>query len=126
MFKKLAAGLVAAALLAAPVVGNLVSASPADAATITRTKTVKATTVKVARTHRHHARNLRRVHVVGTNVRHARVHPGARMHRVSGYRAATVKRAHVSLRKHPRHVVKIVKGSKQVKQIKQEKTGRAG
>lgn len=129
MLKKLAAGLIAAAVLAVPVLTGT-AVSPAEAATA---KTVSA---KHAKTHRMHRPHVRLVHcyVSAAQARHVRLHAGKRFQRVACYLPNQAK-AHV--RKHVRHAsaavkhVKMVKTAKRThavhaKHIKIVKPGRAG
>jgi hypothetical protein len=117
MLNKLAAGLVAVAMLAAPVVGGLAAATPAAAATTVKVKTVK--------THRHHLRNFRivRCFMTGSQARQVRLHAGKGFQRVACYLPTQAK---LHVRNHVRHAGKPVKHIKQVRHIKPAKTGRVG
>src|ERR1700709_1580602 len=78
MFKIIAAGLVAAAVLAAPVAGALAAST---APTVHKTKVVKAKpfALKTARLHRHRIGDPRHVRIVNAKVKHARLHAAPRV-----------------------------------------------
>jgi hypothetical protein len=127
MFKIIAAGLVAAAVLAAPVAGALAAST---APTVHKTKVVKAKpfALKTARLHRHRIGDPRHVRIVNANVKHARVHAPPRV-RIGARHGTAVRHAHVPVRKHPQPAttaVKPVKTIKTVKQLRQAKPGRTG
>lgn len=121
MLNKLGAGLIAAALLAAPMIGSLATASPAAAAT----PTVKT---KIAKMHRHHLRRFRMVqcYMTGSQARYVRLHAGHRFQRVACYLPAKVKVAKLHIRNGARHIAKHVKLVKQAKHFKPAKAGHAG
>jgi len=110
MLKKLAAGLLAAAVITAPVFGGLVTATPAAAATA-KTKVVKA--------HRKHVRHFRIVqcYLSGSQARHVRHNAGKRLQLVKRYLPTKVAKAHG--RKH-------VPAIKHVKPATKPATGRIG
>ena len=119
MLNKLAAGLVAVAMLAAPVVGGLAAATPAAAAPTANVK------VKTVKTHRHHLRNFRivRCFMTGSQARQVRLHTGKGFQRVA---CCLPTQAKLHVRNHVRHAGKPVKHIKQVRHIKPAKTGRVG
>jgi len=121
MLKKLAAGLIAAALLTAPVIGSLATATSAAAATPTaKTKIVKL--------HRNHHRNFRLVQcfMTGSQARHVKLHAGHRFQRVACYVPAKVRVAKAQFHNGARHFAKHVKLVKQAKHVKPAKPTHAG
>jgi hypothetical protein len=129
MLSKLATGLIAVALLAAPVTGSFAATNPAaDVAPAVKAKVVKTKTVKA---HRHHRQfRIVQCYMTGKQARQVRPHTGHRFQRVACYLPAKVKIAKVHLRNGARHiathVIKHVKLVKQAKHIKTAKPAHAG
>lgn len=119
MLNKLAAGLIAAAVLVAPVTGAFASTNPAAAVTA-KTKIVKA--------HRNHLRHFRIVqcYMTGSQARHVRLHAGKRFQRIACYLPTRTKVAKLHGRTHARHAIKHVQHVKQVRHIKPAKPGHVG
>jgi hypothetical protein len=115
MLKTLAAGLITAAIVAAPMLGSISLATPAAAA-ITHKNPVDV--------QRKHVRKFRLVQCYLTRgqARHVKLHKGNRLQRVACYLPAQTKQAKL----HGRHPVKHVKLIKQARHVRHAKTGHTG
>jgi hypothetical protein len=124
MLTKLATGLLAVALLAAPVTGSFAATNSADAAPNVRAKVVKTKTVTAHRHHRHF--RVVQCYMTGSQARQVRLHAGHRFQRVACYVPAKVKIAKLHIRNGARHIAKHVKLVKQAKHIRPAKPAHAG